>query len=375
MPELADLLVTAKPLETSGARAANRTDYQKDWALCLLLRLHESASDYLLLLEHHDDIAVVDSSVQPRRIMFFQVKTAARPWTTTSLTRRRKGKAGPKPSILGKLFHNGKQFGASVEKLSLVSNARYSVKLADGRGGETLSNICFVQLSEEEKARARLSLKAELGVDVPLPWEGLAFLVVDDLSVTDHATHTRGRISAFLEGRGQSDSAVGAVYRVLFEEVRRRAHYEGTWSSPSELATCKGISRADFDAMLARANTVPAGRAWEQCAEQLAREHVSFTEIQRLRKSWTKHEVYRMNASDLGIRAFRDEVTERLLAHTEAGRNLSLTELAAAIASSVRKPPAYTADDIRAAIMLETYAARQVGELQEAAQKPEDAGT
>lgn len=376
MSGLAELLVTAKPLETSGARSANRADYQKDWALCLLLRLHESSEDYLLLLEHHDDVAVVDSPSTPTKAQFFQIKTAGKPWTMNALTARTKGKAGPKPSILGKLFHSAKQFGDAVEKLSLVSNAHFSVELVDGSGGQGLANICFVQLSEDEKQRARTRLEEELGVDAPLPWEGIAYLVVDDLSVDDHATHARGKVSAFLEKLGHADSAVGPVYRTLADEVRRRADHEGNCLSIAELAARKGISRAEFTAMLARACTGSTAKAWEQCRAQLALEGSPFTAVARLHRSWNKHEVYRMEAANLNIQQFRQEIVKRVEEQLQAGAKLSLTDLVATISPALVKPPTYTDDDVRAAIMFEAYAAGQTGgAVQEADKKSEEAGT
>ena len=46
-----------KPVrESSGSRSANRFDYQKNWSLCELLALHANSEDFLMVLEHHEEV-------------------------------------------------------------------------------------------------------------------------------------------------------------------------------------------------------------------------------------------------------------------------------------------------------------------------------
>lgn len=374
MPSLADLLVTAKPQETSGARSANRADYQKDWALCLLLRLQGSGKDYLLLLEHHDDVSVLDSATNPSKVRFFQLKTASKPWTMKALVQRAKGHAGPKPSILGKMFANGKLFDPDVERLALVSNAHFRFTMADGSSGESLTDICFVQICDAEKTSARKSLVKELAVTAPLPWEGITFFLVDDLSVKDHATHARGKVSAFLEKIGKGEIAVGAIYRTLVDELRRRADHEGNCLTLPDLASRKGISREVFTEMLAKAAAGVSGRAWENCRTQLIAEQVPYTRIKKLQFSWNTHEVYRMDAANLGIQKLRAEITLHLDQVAKAADDSSLLEMVESIALKVTTPPQYTEDDVRGAVLLEAYVKEQCGAVQEADQKSKETG-
>lgn len=41
-----------KPREKSGPRSSNRFDFQKEWAICKLLELHQTDDDYLLVLDY-----------------------------------------------------------------------------------------------------------------------------------------------------------------------------------------------------------------------------------------------------------------------------------------------------------------------------------
>ena len=91
-------LILNKPREASGAAAANRFDFQKNWALCKLFELHESSHDYVLILEHHEDVLVyfLDPS-GTESAECYQIKTKAShlpKWGLPELLKREK-KAAP----------------------------------------------------------------------------------------------------------------------------------------------------------------------------------------------------------------------------------------------------------------------------------------
>ena len=100
-----------RPRESSGSRSSNRFDFQKDWALCHLLQVHESGNDYVLVFEHHDDLIVLDCEMAPTLVDFFQVKTRdSGSWSVQTLLHRTKGQKDPSFSILGKLYDNRLRF-------------------------------------------------------------------------------------------------------------------------------------------------------------------------------------------------------------------------------------------------------------------------
>ena len=74
MADLRDAIIRLKPREHAGSRSADRFDYQKDWAICKLLQLHESSADYLIAFDVFDDVVVLNSEATPDRISFFQIK-------------------------------------------------------------------------------------------------------------------------------------------------------------------------------------------------------------------------------------------------------------------------------------------------------------
>lgn len=115
-----------EPREKSGSRSANRFSFQHSWALCHLLVLHAKPEDYVLLLDHHEDVVVLDSAIDPTRVRAFQVKTKDKGnWTIGALLKRKTSKKKASiglPSILGKLYDAYQRF-QSVDGLHFVSNA------------------------------------------------------------------------------------------------------------------------------------------------------------------------------------------------------------------------------------------------------------
>ncbi len=103
---LADALTSHPPRESSGARTSNRYDFQKNWALCKLLELYSDTSDFLMLLDYHEDVVVLDDESSPEKAYFYQIKTKkSGAWTIATLTRKPKGKDGfALPSIFDKLY-------------------------------------------------------------------------------------------------------------------------------------------------------------------------------------------------------------------------------------------------------------------------------
>jgi hypothetical protein len=49
-------LIQQSPRDTSGSLAADRFEYQRNWALCELLRLHATGNDYVVTFDHHEDV-------------------------------------------------------------------------------------------------------------------------------------------------------------------------------------------------------------------------------------------------------------------------------------------------------------------------------
>ena len=112
MGDLKDQLAS-RPRESGGTCASNRIDYQKDWAVCQLLELHETRDDYALVVERHDDVVVLDSPTSPKRADFSQIKTKESQLAAmlTQLLKVEKSKAEPGKAVEKKMSFLAKMYG------------------------------------------------------------------------------------------------------------------------------------------------------------------------------------------------------------------------------------------------------------------------
>ena len=93
--------------------------------------LHKDKTDYVVILDHHEDVVILDSEHQPTCLEGFQIKTAQSNWTIKALLKRESGSGTPPallPSILGKLYDVKLRFQADVKVLQFVSNEPVSVR-------------------------------------------------------------------------------------------------------------------------------------------------------------------------------------------------------------------------------------------------------
>lgn len=309
---LKDLIVTTKPRETSGPRSANRFDFQKSWALCQLLELHQSGSDYLIVFDYHDDILVLDSSFDPTRIDFFQIKTKqSGHWTRTALIAREKGKDGVElPSILGKLTHNKIQFPNHTGRLTFVSTQGFKLKL-DGEDKESvLQYVTLEKLDANELELILNAIKHEHSLTDHLDCKSCTHLAETTLSLGDHTTHAMGKLGDFIEKLYPGEKvALSAIYRALCDEIKRKTNVEQLPADFTELVSHRSISRQAFEQMLQDVKpSTKFDTAIKEAIERLQHENIPFDEVRQIRQACTTYEVERMNSSDLVLAKARRAV-------------------------------------------------------------------
>lgn len=291
-------IFTKKPVrESAGSRSSNRFDYQKNWSLCELLKLHTNHSDYLMVFEHHDDIVVFDSQTDPSNAVFYQVKTKTPGnWTIAALT---KSKNGIK-SILSKLYDNHLIFSDNVKCLVFTSNQPLSAELKSGEKSIELGKVRFSDLSNQNKEKIHSSVEpSELSYcDVA----GLRKIVIkkNELSVLDHTAITKGKLVEFFENtHPESETNISLVYKTFFEEIRQKTNYESPISKVADLRQHKSISKSDFEGMIgAVIKRRSDGDLWSEANSLLSSEGFSFMEIRAIRINWQKYMINKMNVSN-----------------------------------------------------------------------------
>lgn len=310
MSDLLTAFAELPPRENDGARAANRFDYQKNWSICHLMELHASGEDYLMVLEHHEDVAVLNFSNTPNQVDFYQVKTKKTGnWTIHQLI---KPNGGNKPSIMTKLYDNYLNFRQSTSHLVFVSQQPLSNKLQNGKSAKDMTLIPFDQLSTADKEKVHLALEgsnAEFCDHI-----GLAKInyLKTDLRLEDHTSATKGKLVEFFE-KQHPDSQIHAslAYKTIFDEVRRKTTYERVCESEIEL-TNKSIGREQFEEMIgAVLQHRSTNELWGDAQPLLTYEYKAL-KIRGIRKHWEAYVVDKMDATDEVISLLRKEINEVL---------------------------------------------------------------
>lgn len=333
-------LTTIKP-DRSGSVALNRYGYQIDWALCRLIELHRSGADYVLLLDYHDDVVVLDSE-DPQSAEFYQIKTRddKKAWTLTKLTKREAGKKGPLPSMLGKLCAHMINFQGSVRSLNFVSNAHFSVrKEGDEKDGPT-DRVNLSELCSKVATKIKSNITAELGLTEELDFLGITFLT-RSFELQECSAAALGRFVE-LVGEMYPDCRYRptTAFQVVHHELTRKSKFEGSFGDEDyeSLLKLKSITRTYFADILRRSGI---GReqdpeaAWKAMEAELMHEGWPILLRRELRHQWTLYEVQRMQpentlcqalctglrsavaevcatASDMGLSALVEEVLKHI---------------------------------------------------------------
>ena len=352
--------------ESSGSRTSNRYDFQKDWALCHLMVLHSSGEDYCIVFEHHDDVLVLDSALNPTVCDFFQIKTKrGGHWLLSALLSRE----GSDHSIIGKLLLNLLTFGDHVRTLSFVSNATFNLDLDAGGDSNLLTDIQLELLTARAKNKIATKMNEE---HPPNDWSGYerkVFFRVSSLSLQDHSNHAKGLLAQFLETQyPQKKYPVTTLYRTLFDEVRRRHNVELESQDLGMIVAQKGITRAGFQSILDTAAITTDDEAmWQLTITQLSGEGFSIPRLRRIGSSRARYVVERMNATNELLLDLRARIREQIRPYRIAGAP-TLTQLIADVDASCAAhcQPAYRLygpDYISSAILVEYLDDDEEGEL------------
>ena len=68
-------MIEFPPDDNSGSSSSNRFAYQKNWALYKMLELEQLGRDYMIVMDYHEDVVIIDASIEDNNIDFYQVKT------------------------------------------------------------------------------------------------------------------------------------------------------------------------------------------------------------------------------------------------------------------------------------------------------------
>ena len=371
--ELRDLFHQVVPRERAGPTSSDRFEYQRDWALCRLLDLHESGADYLIAFDLHEDVIVFDSEENPTGIWFYQVKTRqGKHWTVGDIIRLKKSSP---LSPLAKLFTNYMAFPAYTRELTFVSNS--VVKLLQSVSNGSSSRVAFssVVSSEQKKMIEAVREQCQLAADPDL--SSFVWFDVASLSLDDHVDHATGKLATFLERLSPTKTfRVTLVYRTLAAEISRRNNHSEPVASFTDVQTKKGIGRVTFDGLLKQMGAFEDYETnWQRIENRLNSEAVSFLEIESLKQAFFTLEAKRTETENISLfNTLRDlsAIVQRVKA-TTASTTLAgtLNEILSLARAGVRSPIPLTDCEIKALALICLYETRQLSPIDSSAQEKE----
>ncbi|TQR33954.1 DUF4297 domain-containing protein [Brevibacillus brevis] len=306
-----------KPREKSGPRSSNRFDFQKEWAICKLLELHQTDDDYLLVLDYHDDVVVLNSEDTPVEISFYQLKTKDTGiWKLSELIKRKPGANGPLSSIIGKLYSCKLIFGTHTLSLTVVSNAKFEIELEkDGEKSTDKKIIPFKSIKKNQLTSIIESIRQEHSLTQDPDLVDMTFLEVTDLNIRDREPYMIGKLHQFLtqiSPRGKF--RVDFIYSKIFNEVKRKNDYEWDLDSFEEVKKYKSISRSEFEEMLRQFDLDNRwDSAWQLLQSRMNQEGTDFRAILNLQGTWRDYEIDRMDHSNQYLQDIRKEISTLLV--------------------------------------------------------------
>jgi hypothetical protein len=215
MGSLLDTLTKKKRRESAGSDTAARFDFQKNWALCEMLRRHGDGIEYLVAFEFHDDVLFFTPESTPDSVEFVQVKTSKSPKarTISSLTN-----ATASGSILAKLATNTKLVAPPIAvRLVLVSNTPFEFSDV---------GIAGSAIAEPHRAKLIKGLTKEFPGTEEETLQKLHFLIAN-LPIDEMDTFVKGKAVELFEKRFGINFTQNAMswLRLIQGEIRRKNNY------------------------------------------------------------------------------------------------------------------------------------------------------
>lgn len=203
-------------------------------------------------------------------------------------------------SILGKLYDCKSKFELETTSLNFISNARFSFKLSDGTNTLSKDEICIIELSDSDKKEIIKNLKEEHKLSTDPIFENITFLKVVDLSLNDSPGHTKGKISDFLNQHYPDNKYnIPTVYRMLFDEVKRRSNYTQDILQYEDLINHKGIGKNQFEDFIKTTGiSKNYDQLWIRIDLELQNNGLSFQKRKALQQNWKKLEIERMDSAN-----------------------------------------------------------------------------
>jgi hypothetical protein len=266
LKELVHVATSPEYAEVGGGHNQKGIEFQRHWGLMRMFELAEAGqTDFLMLFEAIQDIAVLDSATSPTAIAIYQVKKKDRKeWAWGELTGLHAPSAKAKPldgvkgSPIGKLYETVNAFSTLTSSGRFLSNAGCDVPLASGQNAALFTAAPLSALADSQRALLTSGLFTLHAGNGSAPDLSNIFFERTDLPVNSPGPHVVGIAHGFLAKRsprhaGQAQS--------LVESLLTKIAPLGARTEPcadfDEVKARHGYSLAEFSAALGELEKIP----------------------------------------------------------------------------------------------------------------------
>lgn len=313
--ELTEKLLRVPQRENAGARSANRFSYQQVWAFNYMLEIMDSESDFILFMEFHDDIIILEKSISPEVIDFYQIKTDDKPsrYLTASFITKNANKYPEKMSIAQKMIDNFVKFNDNTRGMYLVSNKSFDFgELNDKTESIKRDNISLQEIDSENLTKIKKGMCQACNKKDKCNNEciKLIYFSVSNLDLTSYEDTVLGKLVNKLLSQG-IESSIGqtkSTYYTILGEIRRINNCERNSQNVTELLKNKSISKSNFIMWINQLKVNLPDDLWNQIQPLLLNDGFSALTVSRIMKHWKKYKLDIMNVDAVGLLELAREI-------------------------------------------------------------------
>lgn len=318
---LKEKLITTEKREISGPRSSNRFVYQHYWALYKILEIFETNSDFMLIMEYFDDVIILDSSIDPKYIDFYQIKTNTKKneynVSTAVLTKKVKNSTtgNHKDSYMEKLVDNYVRFRNETRSLNFVSNKTFSIELSTLEDSKDKDRIRLKEFSSDELKKIKDNICSKCSyTNCNEKCKDIVFFEVTDLSVDNYTDTVIGKLIQFINKHGYGTiKDFMSVYHALISEIARINNLEKKVTNFEELVRKKSITKEKFSEYIEqfKQNSLMI-QDWNDISNLLLGDGYKTIEINRIKKQWNKYRIDILGNSEKVLNVIREDIREVL---------------------------------------------------------------
>jgi hypothetical protein len=222
------------PHDLSGSMAKNRFKNELLWGVHKILELYKVKKEYYIVFDYVCDIEL---HFKENKFEFYQIKTHS---SGESYTFQQITNPGKKEnSVLGTLYKI-KHKSDEPQKIILAIVSNKPFKDCKNHLYTEKEIINFNELDEENKNKIKALLQKELKVDKEINLENI-FFIKSTIDLINPKNAIIGEIATLFEERNIEIRKPNILYKMLIDEISKKAEYELEVNNYDELLEKKGI--------------------------------------------------------------------------------------------------------------------------------------